>query len=82
MDPCFDLFCFEFAYELEKRPGTEGIAIALWRGAEQLDQLGGVDGGGEVGIAVEDEGGIGIVNGLVGDIARGRRAVVWREAGC
>lgn len=75
LSPCLDLLGIEFAYQLEEGPGAEGVAVALGRGAEQLQQLGGVDGGGEVGVAVQYEGGVGVVDGVVGHIARGRVAV-------
>ena len=74
--PCLDFFGVELAYELEQGPATEGIAIALgWR-AEELHQLGGVGGGCKAGVAVEDEGGIGVVDGVVGHVAGRRGAVI------
>lgn len=79
--PGLYLFGVELADELEQGPGAESVAIALGRGAEQLDQLGSVGGGGEVGVAVEDEGGIGAVNRVVGYAERGQMAVVWHEGG-
>jgi hypothetical protein len=50
--PCLNFFCIELANQLEQGPATEGIAVALWRRAEQLHQLGGVGRGSKVGVAV------------------------------
>ena len=76
--PCLDLLRIELAYQLKEGPAAEGIAVALGRCAEQLHQLGGVGVGGEVGVAVQDEGRVGIVYGLVRHVTV-RRAAVFRH---
>lgn len=63
--PCLDLLRVELAYQLEQRPATKGIPVALWWCAEQLHQLGRVGVGRKVGVAVQDEAGVGIIYRLV-----------------
>lgn len=75
MCPCFDLFGVKLAYQLEEGPCAEGVSVALWRRAKQLDEFARVDGGGEVGVAVEDKGRVGMVDGVVGHVARWSVAV-------
>ena len=80
--PCLDLFCAELLDEPEEGPGIEGVSIAPRGCPKQLDQFGRVDGAGEVGVAPEYEGGVGIVDGVVGHIARGRVTIGGLVVGC
>lgn len=80
--PCLYFFCVKLADQLKEGPCAECVAVALGGCPEQLDQLARVGGGGEVWVAVEDEGGVGIVNRVVRDVARGRVAVGGLEVGC